>query len=135
MKLRDQPVAKAACPKCGSTFFQEAEYRQYQVHASAVPGGGLQPSDEVCRVKTCMCRETLPVHTIMRYIDDVEKSFQESLNWRSKCRDSRHPDKILADLADDFITRCEFQVLIEQLNRMQTLKEQGGKDAEPNAPG
>jgi hypothetical protein len=49
------------CPKCGSTFFQEVEFRQYRVHASAVPEGGLQPSDELRHMKMCMCGEPMPV--------------------------------------------------------------------------
>lgn len=45
------------------------------------------------------------------------------------------PNQILADLGRDFVLRSEFQALKEHLDGMQTLMEQGGKDADPNAPG
>ena len=128
------PVHKAECPKCGSTFFQEADYRQYQVYASAVPGGGLQPSDESRQLRICLCGEILPVAHRVRY-DEVGKSLQESLQMAQKYRAGRDPDKILAELAHDFITRSEFQALIEQMDKLQALLAQGGKDAEPNPPG
>ena len=129
------PAPWAQCPKCGSTFFRDEEYRQYRVYASAVPGGGLQPSDEVRRIKTCMCGEPMPVNIVGRF-DKVGRSLKESLAMARQYRESREPDKILAELALTFITRTEFQALVQRLDTLQTiLGLPPAKDPHPPVPG
>jgi hypothetical protein len=54
----------------------------------------------------------------------VAKSLQESLELARRYRESRNPDKILAELARTFITRTEFQTLTGRLDGLQTIQEQ-----------
>ncbi|MGA3077585.1 MAG: hypothetical protein ABSG56_28375 [Bryobacteraceae bacterium] len=123
------------CPKCGSTNFSEDEFRQYTVHASALPGGGLSPSNESRHVKICMCGHPMPVGALARF-DEVGKGFQESLDLAWQHLEKRNPDKILAELARDFVTRREFNELTGRLDGLQAILGQArGKDTDQPVPG
>ena len=66
------------CPKCGSTNFSEDEFRQYTVHASALPGGRnllcsrRSPSLQTPRARQAQSRRM------------AANSAWSSANWRSR---------------------------------------------------
>jgi hypothetical protein len=116
----------AQCPQCGSTSFYAAEFRQYIVYPPAVPGGGLHPSDAFREVKICACGYPMPIGPVGHY-NQAAQSFKKSLAAAQQYLESKSADKILSELARSFITRREYQLLIERLTNLEMLQQQTGQ--------
>jgi len=77
----------------------------------------------------------MPVGALARF-DEVGKGFQESLDLAWQHLEKRNPDKILAELARDFVTRREFNELTGRLDGLQAILGQArGKDTDTPVPG
>ena len=117
------------CPRCESTYFQEVEFRQYRVHASAVPGGGYQPDTAVCRARICLCGHVTPVAlpmALQKHQGVAADSFAASCQAAEKYRRSLDPNPILNDLARDFVTWSQFEALQQRLESLQNILQQTG---------
>jgi hypothetical protein len=112
------------CLECGSTFFYEADFRQYQVYPSAFPGGALSPSNHACSAKICLCGQLLLPGIEQSRSGEVGKSFQQSIRAAQEQRARISPDRIKADLARDLITQTEFQAATARLQALEAILEQ-----------
>ena len=97
------------CEKCGSEFFQEAEFRQYRGNAySAAPGGAMYPLDgEGGPARVCLCLCGHPIPLLRRSIRSVPASFSESLTAALRCRAASDPAALEAKLKKAFSSAQE----------------------------
>jgi len=117
------------CPKCGSTFFQEAEFRQYLGFG---PAGGIHPPDSTRRVRICICGHPMAPAKAVR-LDAPAESLRESLRLAWERRQRMDGDQILSDMEAAFVTRPEFQALDERLNGLgKILEEATSQDPDPH---
>jgi hypothetical protein len=97
------------------------------VSPSAVPGGGLHPNDESSVVRICACGHPVRIVKGGRF-GQVGQSLQQSLDAAVRYRESRSTGKILAELADTFVTWSEFQDLLARLGNLETLPQTRQED-------
>ena len=107
------------CPACGSTFFQDGQFRQYLAFTS---GGGIRPSEAVWQIKICVCGHPMPP-VQPRQPDASYRSLLESLQQAWDLRAGMQGDQILSELDKRFVTASQFQVLEQWLARLAKMKD------------
>jgi uncharacterized Zn finger protein (UPF0148 family) len=115
---QDTPDGRVHCPECGSTYFYDAEFRQYG------SGGGLSPSDHTWSTKICMCGHPLLPGIASSRDAEVCQSLEQSIHAAQEQRARTSPERIKADLARDLITETEFQAANERLQALEAILEQ-----------
>jgi hypothetical protein len=96
MKRTQTPLA---CDRCGSVYFQEAEFGQYRggLYSSA-PGGEISHlTDLPQRARICICGEPMP-DTSIRPTGEDARSFAQSVAAAKAHRARQQPDALLQEL-------------------------------------
>jgi hypothetical protein len=78
------------CEKCGSVYFQEAEFKEYYAGMySATPGEELHPiSGPQVPVRVCLCGHPMPRRAPDR---DIRQRFQVSVKAALDFRSAQEP--------------------------------------------
>ena len=110
------------CEKCGSVFFQEAEFRQYRgsVYSSA-PGGAMYALEsENGPVRACVCLCGHP--TLFRSgVRRAPADFRDSLVAALRRRATSAPEALQASLAEEFASTEGMAELKSKLARLQEI--------------
>lgn len=113
---------KLQCEKCGSVYFQPAEFREfYSGRYSATPGGELYPVEgqEPVSVRVCLCgyparpAHILDVDTRGRFLD----SLQKALAFRATCE----PRALRQQFHGEYARRQELVELQQALSRLHAV--------------
>jgi len=115
---QDTHDGRVHCSECGSTYFYDAEFRQYG------SGGGLSPSDHTWSTKICMGGHPLLPGIASSRSVEVGQSLEQSIHAAQEQRARMSPDRIEADLAHDLITQAEIQAATDRLHALETILEQ-----------
>jgi hypothetical protein len=117
---QDTHDGRVHCSECGSTYFYDAEFRQYQ----AGPGGGFSPSNHAWPKKICVGGHPLLPGIAPSRSPEVGNSLEQSIRAAQEQRARMNPERIKADLARDLITQAEFQAATERLQALEAILEQ-----------
>lgn len=110
------------CPRCGSNYFQEVEYRQYrkQMYSSA-PGGNLSPVSELSfRALVCLCGHVIANHHSQWGARLPEgAAFYDSVTKAAACREARDPEKLQQALVSTYASRTDLENLLQRLGDIE----------------
>jgi hypothetical protein len=109
----------AACAKCGSTDFYEAEVSRYRAGMySSGPGGDLSPVGNRLRVRICLCGHPAVGHC---HLPSDRTRLQASMGKALSFRQRMEPEVIKGEIAQEFVSRQEFQQLQESIDSLARL--------------
>ena len=106
------------CEKCGSTYFVEAQFRQYRTMPSSMPGGDLSPvTEDPIRMLVCMCGNPIPPGKLRKFSIPREQAdnFDRSLNAARQFREVADPQAMMGRLSETFASREAHDRLAEQI--------------------
>ena len=106
------------CPRCGSTHFYDAEFRQYYAGFSSASAGGelyAVPRDPQ-RVRICTCGE--PLEPAGRSASAVRQSVRNARQYRAHMQ----PEALRAELAARFAQKHEWQQLEKKLAALEEVQ-------------
>lgn len=106
------------CPRCGSTYFVEAEYRQYIRAYSSAPGGELCTESSAIQVRVCMCGNPVLWGPLKGLSADEKKSVEDSLRKSAEYWNRSEPEQLVAHLRDSFVTQAEFEKLVSDADKL-----------------
>lgn len=113
-------VTPVACERCGSVYFQEAEFRQYreQLYSSGV-GGGVSPVTDLPQgIRICICGEPMPDTGIRRMGSDA-RSFTMCVAAAKAHRARQQPAALLQELLAELATKEELAEAQERLGNLE----------------
>jgi hypothetical protein len=106
--MTNQGRDRVTCTKCGSTYFQLAEFRQYRGGiCSATPGGELSPIGPPIEVRVCLCGHPIAPRKRLSLMPDLRKSVNESLEGAQRFRHSTEPETIQRGIREEFASKAE----------------------------
>jgi hypothetical protein len=113
-------VMPMPCERCGSVYFQEAEFRQYRGGMYSSGGGeGLSPVTELPqRICICICGEPMPDASIRRRGDDA-RSFTKWMAAAKAHRAKQEPEALLRELRAQLATKQELAETQERLANLE----------------
>ena len=107
---RGVPSQQLLCEKCGSSYFMEAEFRQYRKRPSSMPGGDLLTNSEndPIRMLVCMCGNPIQPGKQRRPLSisrEEDANFQKSAEAARQYREVAHPQAIIGSLSQSFASK------------------------------
>jgi nucleoid DNA-binding protein len=110
------------CPKCGSMYFTECEFRKWHQMPSATPGGGLSASDSrTMQALICVCGEPVPLGPLRRRVEGDQASFRKSLEAAQRYREEAEPQRIILWLAASFASNKDQKDLEDRIASMAAI--------------
>ena len=110
------------CEKCGSSHFEEAEFRQYRQQYSASPGGDISPHTESpIRALVCVCGQPILPGRLRSCAPGDYTSFQKSFEVARQYRESTSPEAILGAIAELFARKPQHDELAERITKLQEI--------------
>jgi nucleoid DNA-binding protein len=112
------------CEKCGSTYFVEAQFRQYLPYYSASPGGDIISfSEDPIRALVCLCGNPIPPGRLRRDAPNPGdyKSFRKSFVAALQYRESTNPEAILRRIAEIYANKPQHDELAERIAKLETI--------------
>jgi hypothetical protein len=108
------------CEKCGSVYFQSADFREFHAGYSANPGSELYPMEgPSVSVRVCLCGHPMPrVGTVGR---ETRRNFAASLETALAFRATREPKALRKHFANKYASRKELVEMQAALVRLQEL--------------
>ena|SRR5579883_1559902 len=109
------------CEKCGSVYFQKAEFREYHSGYSATPGGELHPveSQRSIPVRICLCGHPIPWVTTLD--QKTSRSFETSLEKAVTFRETREPKALRKHFNGKYASRKELQQVQENISKLLAI--------------
>jgi hypothetical protein len=108
-----------SCKKCGSVYFQEAEFREYFAGGSVDPTRELypMPGGQVC-VRVCLCGHPMP----RRAPDgDTRERFQSSLKAALEFRSAGEPEAMRRQLDEEYANRKELSQVQAYVKELKAI--------------
>ena len=113
MKHTQKPVT---CDRCGSVYFQEAEFAQYRggLYSAGVGGEISRVSDLPQPIWICLCGEPMPDPSLKRNGPDA-RSFSQSVAAAKAQLARQRPEALLQELLAELAPKKELAEAQERL--------------------
>lgn len=131
-KQRDENLKR--CPECGSMHFFEVDYCQYMGETySSTPGGELRAVSSAVKVCVCPCGEPILASSIGSLSPEERESVKTSFERAAQHRAQREPEHMVTRLQESFVSRSEFQAVVEGVEKLDRVAESLAKEEDAGA--
>jgi nucleoid DNA-binding protein len=135
--MKKQPMS---CPRCGSEWCYEVEFKRYLADTySSSFGGELRSVAGAFTGWVCLCGEPLRDRPEIQRIGDLARSFQDSWSKAVTHRDRLQPEQVLRALSAELVSQAELAKVQERLKHLEgighVLKMDGPDGGDPENGG
>jgi len=118
------PSNQLICEKCGSTYFVEPGFCQYQEQYASTPGAEfVAVTEDPIRALVCMCGHPIQVRKLRRLSIPARDwgGFQKSFESARRYREAAEPQTIVDRISPTLVNREEYAKLAELIANLETI--------------